>query len=68
VARIALGIDPGTARMGYAVVRQAAGELTLLACGAFETPSDLELARRLKLLYDGLIQTVDEYRPTELAV
>jgi crossover junction endodeoxyribonuclease RuvC len=54
--------------MGYAVLRQAAGELTLLACGTLETPSDLELSRRLKLLYDGLIQIIDDLRPTELAV
>lgn len=67
-ARRTLGVDPGTALMGYAVVGQEAGRLALLSCGALETSSALPLAERLALLYDGLLKIIDAYEPTELAV
>jgi crossover junction endodeoxyribonuclease RuvC len=66
--RCVLGIDPGTARMGYAVVRQDGGQLSLLTCGVIETSSELPLEERLALLYDGLTRVIDEFQPTELAI
>ena len=54
--------------MGYAVVREEAGELKLLTCGVRETGADLPLARRLALLYRGLCETIEEYCPSEFAV
>jgi crossover junction endodeoxyribonuclease RuvC len=66
--RSALGIDPGTALMGYAVVREEGPALQLACCGALETTSELSLPARLGVLYDGLLRIIDEYQPTELAV
>lgn len=66
--RCALGIDPGTARMGFAVVKQRGERLELLTCGALETGSDLPLAARLAVLYEGILQIVDAHQPTDLAV
>jgi len=63
-----LGVDPGTALMGYAVVHQSRGQLELLTCGALETSSSLPLQDRLALLYDGLLCVVDEWHPTEMAI
>ncbi len=54
--------------MGYAVVSQSGGTLNLLGYGALITPADLELSRRLKLLYEDILRIVDEWRPTELAI
>ena len=54
--------------MGYAVVRQERSELALLTCGALVTSSELPLAARLSILYDGLIQLIDAFHPGELAV
>ncbi len=66
--RRVLGVDPGTARMGYAVVHQNGERLQLLTCGALETASSLPLQDRLALLYDGLKDLVDAWHPTELAI
>ncbi len=66
--RRVLGVDPGTARMGYAVVHQSGERLQLLTCGALETASSLPLQDRLALLYDGLKDLVDAWHPTELAI
>jgi crossover junction endodeoxyribonuclease RuvC len=68
VARTALGIDPGTALMGYAIVRQEGPGLELLACEALVTTNELPLAYRLKYLYDELTRIIEQYQPTELAV
>jgi crossover junction endodeoxyribonuclease RuvC len=68
VPRCALGVDPGTALLGYAVVWQERTDLALLTCGALETSSELPLAARLALLYDGLIRVIDTFKPSELAV
>lgn len=66
--RRVLGVDPGTARMGYAVVRQDGGRLQLLSCGVIETSSASPLPARLALLYDGLLEVIEEFQPTELAI
>lgn len=68
MARTAIGIDPGTALMGYAIVRETGPDLELLACDALITTTELTLAYRLKCLYDGLIDIIDRYQPTEMAV
>jgi crossover junction endodeoxyribonuclease RuvC len=66
--RCALGVDPGTALMGYAVVLQQDSSLKMRCCGVLQTASDLALQERLRLLYDGLLQIIDEYHPAELAI
>lgn len=66
--RSVLGVDPGTALMGFAVISQDGDRLRLLTCGVLETPSTLPLADRLARLYDGLLRVIDEFSPTELAV
>ncbi|HWS84452.1 MAG TPA: crossover junction endodeoxyribonuclease RuvC, partial [Ktedonobacteraceae bacterium] len=39
--RIALGIDPGTAIVGYAIVMAQRNELSLLACDVICTPAKM---------------------------
>ena len=53
-----LGIDPGTAILGWGVVEEdGEGGLRLVDYGALTTSNDLALPRRLQILYNG---------PTEL--
>lgn len=66
--RSALGIDPGTARMGYSVVRQNGSGLTLVTHGAIETSSETPLEARLAILYEGLIGLFDAYVPSDVAI
>ncbi len=63
-----LGIDPGTAIMGWGVVEHQAGQLQLLGCGALTTPAGMAQAERLKLLYSGLQRCIEEFQPTTGAV
>ena len=48
-----LGIDPGTATMGWGVIRQEGNRLRYVQHGAVTTPSDWEMPRRLGRLFDG---------------
>jgi crossover junction endodeoxyribonuclease RuvC len=63
-----LGIDPGTATMGWGVVRQEGNRLRYVQHGAITTPSDWEMPRRLGRLFDGVTELARGYRPGTVAV
>jgi crossover junction endodeoxyribonuclease RuvC len=63
-----LGIDPGTATMGWGVIRQEGNRLRYLQHGAITTPPDWEMPRRLGRLFDGVTELVRGYRPETIAV
>src|ERR671939_479283 len=63
-----LGIDPGTATMGWGVIRQEGNRLRYLQHGAIITPPDWEMPRRLGRLFDGVTELVRGYRPETVAV
>jgi crossover junction endodeoxyribonuclease RuvC len=66
--RRALGVDPGTARLGYAVIEEQRGKLRLLVGGVVETPKTLAMPQRLLQLFQDLSAIVREFEPTEMAV
>lgn len=63
-----LGIDPGTATMGWGVIRQDGNKLHYVQHGAIVTPSKWEMPRRLGRLFDGVTELLRGYRPTAVAV
>ena len=64
-----LGIDPGTATMGWGVVEDdGEGGVRLVGYGALTTPKEEPLARRLRMLYDGLCRIIAANRPDTAAV
>ena len=67
-AKTILGIDPGTATMGWGVIRQEGNRLRYVQHGAIATPSDWEMPRRLGRLFDGVTELVKGYRPETVAV
>ena len=67
-AKTILGIDPGTATMGWGVIRQEGNRLRYVQHGAITTPSDWEMPRRLGRLFDGVTELVRGYRPETVAV
>lgn len=66
--RRAIGIDPGTARLGYAVVEARSGNLSLLACGCITTPPMMAMPDRLKRIYDEACGVIEAHAPREMAV
>ncbi|BBL78786.1 crossover junction endodeoxyribonuclease RuvC [Rubrobacter xylanophilus] len=66
--QVILGIDPGTATMGWGVVRQEGSRLRYVQHGAITTPSDWEMPRRLDRLFTGVTELLRGYRPSAVAV
>ena len=64
---ITLGIDPGTARLGYGVV-QAADDPIVLDFGVIETPATATMPARLAGLYDIVTELIAQHQPNVLAV
>lgn len=65
---IILGIDPGFAIVGYSVIEYKANEIKPLEYGAITTDSKLLFPDRMKIIYDELIDIIDEYKPEDLAI
>lgn len=66
--RIVLGIDPGTAIVGYAVITARGDELTSLVCDVITTPAGTPLAQRLQHIYSRLGEIISAYHPNESAI
>ena len=63
-----LGIDPGYATTGYAVIERSGSTLLPIAIGAIRTPSKDPHPRRLAYLRDELMSLIAEHRPSAVAV
>lgn len=63
-----LGIDPGTRRTGFAVLRARAGRLESLGLGVIELRRDWTLVRRLAQLGDAMGELVRAHRPDEVSM
>jgi crossover junction endodeoxyribonuclease RuvC len=65
---IVLGIDPGTASLGYGLVDRTGGRLRAVDFGAFHTDADLSLPERLLAIHVFLEDLVELHGPTLLGV
>jgi crossover junction endodeoxyribonuclease RuvC len=65
---IVLGVDPGTIRTGWGVVRRVGSRLQGLDAGVIHAGRDAALAERLLAIYQGLNAVVQRHGPTCMAV
>ena len=64
-----LGIDPGTAVLGYGVVESASGlPGRLLECGIVETRARDPLPARLRVLHESVAELIARHHPDAVAV
>jgi len=63
-----LGIDPGTATLGFGLIDSQDDGLISIDFGVLSTPKQLTIAERLKLLHDGISRLIRRHKPQELAV
>ncbi len=66
--RVVMGIDPGTANLGFGVIRVEAGRMVALDGGVIETASGDPIERRLARIHAGLTELVEWHRPSALAI
>ena len=66
---VVLGIDPGTAILGYAVVADSGGgQLRLIEHGAVTTSPKDDVGVRLHKIYLGVAEVAGRHAPSEVAV
>lgn len=63
-----IGIDPGTATIGWGVVEESGGKVVAVAYGHIQTPKTASPEDRLLQLADELESILAKYRPDETAV
>lgn len=65
---IILGIDPGTAIVGYGIILKERSKLALLDYGAVTTEKTLEQAGRLFVIKKEIEKIIKKYKPRVMAV
>ena len=63
-----LGIDPGTAIVGWGVIECDKGKLKLIDYGAIITKSTLPMEERLKQIFEELGEIIDKFNPEQCII
>lgn len=63
-----LGIDPGTARIGYGIIDLDANDYNVIACGCITTKANTPLETRLGEIADDLESLIKLHKPDVAAV
>lgn len=63
-----LGIDPGLATVGWAVLESGRGMLKPVAYGAITTPAHTDIEARLLMIRNDINEIIDKYSPEEMAI
>jgi crossover junction endodeoxyribonuclease RuvC len=63
-----MGIDPGTANLGFGVIRIDGGHMVALDGGAIETDSSAPIEKRLGEIHQALTRLIEWHQPSALAV
>lgn len=65
---IILGIDPGYATVGYGVIETDGVRFRTIDYGAVTTPQNTPFEIRLEMIYDGICELCERYRPDVASV
>ena len=67
-AMIVIGIDPGTANIGFGVVRTVGERMVALDGGVIETADDMRVEQRLGRLHESLGELIRWHEPKAMAL
>lgn len=65
---IVLGIDPGTAIIGYSILQYKGSKMSLLDYGCIYTDKSDSTAKRLEQIYDSINKLIKLWQPDEVAI
>ncbi len=63
-----LGIDPGIARTGWAVVEGSNSKVKAIAYGCIETQASRDTSKRLAAIHKEVLSIIKKYSPETLAI
>ncbi|UOE49024.1 crossover junction endodeoxyribonuclease RuvC [Mucilaginibacter sp. SMC90] len=66
--RIILGIDPGTAVMGYGLLKETGPKIELVAMGVVKMPTTDDHMLKLQRIFEKTVALIDNYHPDCLAI
>lgn len=66
--KVVMGIDPGTANLGFGVIRIEGGHMVALDGGVIETSSSTPIEERLAHIHSSLAELLRWHRPSALAI
>lgn len=64
---IILGVDPGTASTGYGLINTEKN-IEMIGCDCIHTSPEMEMADRLKIIYQKIGEVIKRYHPKEVAI
>jgi crossover junction endodeoxyribonuclease RuvC len=64
---VILGIDPGSRRTGFGVIRLTGAQTDYISSGVIRIP-ETALPERLKVIFDGISEIINRYQPEEVAI
>ena len=66
---LSLGIDPGTATVGYGLVRELSdGSLLAVDYGVITTPAGMPMPERLQMIFEALTLLIERHQPDRAAI
>ena len=65
---IILGIDPGLAIVGWGVIEYQNAKFRTIAYGSINTPAGTRTEERLRLIFEGMNELIEKYKPNAMAV
>ena len=63
-----LGIDPGIATIGFALLETNNQKYKLFRCGVISTPAHTALSSRLEIIYSDLNQIIAAFQPEAVSI
>lgn len=66
--RIILGVDPGTAVLGYGIIKMSGKKISLLSLGVIKLDHLDDHALKLKRIFKKITAIIEQYNPDEMAL
>ncbi|NLB82107.1 MAG: crossover junction endodeoxyribonuclease RuvC [Clostridiaceae bacterium] len=63
-----LGIDPGIATVGFGIIEHEDNKFKTIEYGAVLSPPNIDMTKRLKLIYDDMTYIIEKYNPEQVAI
>ena len=65
---VILGIDPGSRKTGFGVIRVERNQAQYVSSGTIRLPVKEALGARLRVLFESLSEIIDTYQPTVASI
>lgn len=65
---IILGVDPGVARVGWGIIKNAKPNVTVVAYGCISTGKEIRKEFRLNTIHDDMLSIIAKYKPEIMSI